>query len=140
MTISSREAEIIQEFSFFDNDSDKYAYLIDLGKSMPAFPEEERQEDKLVKGCQSKVWLVAKPEGEVLHFLADSNSVLVKGIVSLLVRVFDGQTVAEIMKAEIGFIDKIGLREMLSMNRANGLQAMLKQIKLYALAIHAQQQ
>jgi len=140
MTISSREAEIVQEFSFFDNDSDKYAYLIDLGKSMPAFPEEERQEDKLVKGCQSKVWLVAKPEGETLHFLADSDSVLVKGIVSLLVRVFDGQAAEDIMKAEISFIDQIGLREMLSMNRANGLQAMLKQIKLYALAIHAQQQ
>jgi len=140
MTISSREAEIVQEFSFFDNDSDKYAYLIDLGKNMPAFPEEERQEDKLVKGCQSKVWLVAKPKGGTLHFLADSDSVLVKGIVSLLVRVFDGQAAEDIMKAEISFIDQIGLREMLSMNRANGLQAMLKQIKLYALAIHAQQQ
>lgn len=134
MTIREIQDEIIDEFALLESKEDKYNYIIELGKKLPAYPEAFKTDDFLVKGCQSKVWI--KPElreGNVI-FYGDSDSTLVKGIVSLLLRVLSGQPAHEIASADLYFIDRIGMKQMLSMNRSNGLAAMVKQIKLYALA------
>ena len=134
MTIKDIEQQIVEEFSVFDNWMDKYQYIIDLGKSMPVIAEEGKKDENLIKGCQSRVWLDCREEDGKLYFSADSDAIITKGIISLLIRVYDGHTPQEIIDSEIDFIDTIGLRQNLSPTRANGLVSMLKQIKLYALA------
>lgn len=139
MEINEVQDEIIEEFELFDNKNDKYTYIIELGKKLEAFPEEHRLDENLIKGCQSKVWVKPRFENEQISFWGDSDSTLVKGLVSLLLRVLSERSPAEIMDVELYFIDKIGLRQMLSMNRSNGLLAMIKQLKLYAIAYNAKQ-
>lgn len=134
MNIKSLQDEIIEDFLLFDNANDKYAYIIDLGKSLKDFPEEKRKEDFLIKGCQSKVWLVSSFEEGKVVFKADSDALIVKGLVSLLLKVVSGHSPKEILEADLYFVEKIGLLQMLSMTRSNGLNAMMKQIKMYALA------
>lgn len=135
--INAIQDEIIEEFTLFDNDQDKYTYLIDLGKKVEALPDDSRVEDNIVKGCQSKVWLETDFREGVVAYRADSDALIVKGLISLLLRVFSGHKPEEIAEAEPYFVDKIGLKQMLSMTRSNGLAAMMKKIKLYALAYQA---
>ncbi|AFM06379.1 SufE protein probably involved in Fe-S center assembly [Bernardetia litoralis DSM 6794] len=141
MTINQIQDEIIEEFALFDNKNDQYGYIIELGKKLENLPKEEYKDENLIKGCQSKVWLTAEKseqEGELsLKYLADSDSTLVKGLVSLLMRVLSNQPAKEILSSELYFIDKIGLGQLLSMNRSNGLASMVKQMKIYALAYQA---
>lgn len=127
------ENEIVEEFSFFENWEDKYEYLIDLGKKLSDFPEEQKTDDNKVKGCQSSVWMVTNRVNGSITFKADSDSTIVKGLIALLVRVLSGQAPDDIVNAKLEFIDKIGLRQHLAQTRANGLGAMIKQMKLYAL-------
>jgi len=134
MSINQIQDEIIEEFSFFDDWMQKYDYLIELSKDIPNLDEENRVENNLIKGCQSKVWLHAEKKGAKVSYTADSDAIITKGIVALLVRVFDGQKSADIVDSNLYFIDKIGLKEHLSMNRSNGLVLMVKQMKYYALA------
>ena len=134
MTIQEIEQQIIDEFANFDEWLDRYAYLIDLGKDCPQIDEKDENPQNLIKGCQSNVWLSCEQRDGRLYFRADSDAVITRGIISLLIRAFDGQTPADILAADITFIDAIGLREHLSPTRSNGLTAMLKQIKMYALA------
>lgn len=134
MTIQEIENQIINEFSNFEDWLDKYNYIIELGKDCPVIDEKDKVNENLIKGCQSKVWLSAKLEEGRIRFRADSDAVITRGIVSLLIRTFDNQTPADILSADISFIEKIGLKEHLSPTRSNGLTAMLKQIKIYALA------
>ncbi len=138
MTINEIQEEIIEEFSDFDDWMDKYQLLIDLGSEQRPLPESEKTEQNLIDGCQSRVWLTATmtPEG-LLHFEAESDALIVKGIVMLLIRVLSDQTPEDILNADLYFIDRIGLREHLSPTRSNGLLAMLKQMKMYALAFKA---
>lgn len=138
--INSIQDEIIDEFAFFGDWMEKYEYIIDLGKSLPLIDEQYKDEDHLIKGCQSQVWLHAdETEGKV-SFTADSDAVITKGIIALLVRVLSGQKAEEIAKADLYFIDKIGLKEHLSPTRSNGLVSMVKQMKMYGLAINAKSQ
>ncbi len=139
MTINEIQEEIIEEFELFDTKNDKYTYIIELGKKLPPFPEEHRLETNLIKGCQSKVWVKPRLENGHILFWGDSDSTLVKGLISLLLRVLSEKTPTQIMDAELHFIDAIGLRQMLSMNRSNGLLAMIKQLKMYAIAYNAKQ-
>lgn len=134
MTIQEIQDEIIDEFALFDNKDDQYGYIIELGKKLLPYPETFKTDDFLIKGCQSKVWIKPEIAGSSVSFYGDSDSTLVKGIVSLLVRVLSGQPAREVATADLYFIDRIGMKQMLSMNRSNGLAAMVKQIKLYALA------
>lgn len=134
MTIKAIQEEIIDEFSMFDDWMQRYEYLIDLGKSLPQIEESFKTEENLIKGCQSKVWLHAKLENGIVKYTADSDAILTKGIVALLIRVFSNQSPATILETEPYFIDEIGLKEHLSPTRANGLVSMIKQIKLFALA------
>jgi cysteine desulfuration protein SufE len=137
MTIKEIQEEIIDEFSMFDDWMERYEYIIDLGKSLPLIDTAYKLDENLIKGCQSKVWLYSKLENEHLIFTADSDAILTKGIVALLLRVFSDQKAEDILAADMKFIDEIGLREHLSPTRANGLVSMLKQIKLYAIALQA---
>ena len=134
MTIQEIEQQIIDEFANFDEWLDKYSYLIELGKECPAIEEKDKTESNLIKGCQSRVWLSCENREGKLYFRADSDAVITKGIITLLIRAFDGQTPQDILDADLQFIDVIGLKEHLSPTRSNGLTSMLKQIKLYALA------
>ena len=134
MTIPEIEQQIIDEFANFDEWLDKYSYLIELGKECPAIDERDKTESNLIKGCQSRVWLSCRHEDGKLFFAADSDAVITKGIITLLIRALDGHTPQEILDAKLDFIDAIGLREHLSPTRSNGLTSMLKQIKMYALA------
>ena len=134
MTIQEIEQQIIDEFANFDEWLDKYSYLIELGKECPAIEEKDKTESNLIKGCQSRVWLSCENREGKLFFRADSDAVITKGIITLLIRTFDGQTPQDILDADLQFIDVIGLKEHLSPTRSNGLTSMLKQIKLYALA------
>ncbi len=129
--IDAIQDEIIEEFSMFDEWMEKYEYIIDMGKSLPAIAAEYKDEDHEIKGCQSKVWLHAALNGERVEFTADSDAVITKGIIGLLVRVLSGQPASEIVNANLYFIDKIGLKEHLSPNRSNGLASMVKQMKMY---------
>jgi cysteine desulfuration protein SufE len=135
MTINEIQDEIIEEFSDFDDWMDRYQLLIDLGSEQQPLPESEKTEQNLIDGCQSRVWLVADltPEG-LVHFRAESDALIVKGIVTLLIRVLSDHTPQEILDADLYFIERIGLRDHLSPTRSNGLLAMLKQMKAYALA------
>jgi cysteine desulfuration protein SufE len=134
MTVNEIQEQIIEEFSIFSNWMEKYEYLIDMGKDLPPFDEKNRKPDYLIEGCQSKVWLYPLLTDGVVNFAADSDALITRGIVALLVRVFSGRTPDEILDADIYFIDRIGLKENLSPTRSNGLLAMMKQIRLYALA------
>ena len=134
MTIPEIEQQIIDEFANFDEWLDKYSYLIELGKECPAIDERDKTESNLIKGCQSRVWLSCRHEDGKLFFAADSDAVITKGIITLLIRTFNGQTPQDIIDADLSFIDFIGLKEHLSPTRSNGLTSMLKQIKMYALA------
>ncbi len=135
MNINDIQADIISEFSDFDDWMDRYALLIDLGNELPEFPEDKRTDQNLIDGCQSKVWIDATLNADgTITFIGDSDAILVKGIVALLLRVLSGQTPADILEADLHFIDAIGLREHLSPTRSNGLLAMLRQMRMYALA------
>ncbi|MBQ9667600.1 MAG: SufE family protein [Prevotella sp.] len=138
MTINERQDEIIAEFQDFDDWMDRYQLLIDLGSDMPALDPMYKTEQNLIDGCQSRVWLQADltPEG-LIHFQAESDALIVKGIVCLLIRVMDMQPPRDILDADLYFIDRIGLREHLSPTRSNGLVAMVKQMRMYALAFSA---
>ena len=135
MKINEIQDEIIEEFGIFDNKNDTYDYIIELGKNLPTFPEEHRTENAIIKGCQSRVWVYPVLQGQSIYFYGDSDSTLVKGLVSLLVRILSEQSAKDIVAADLYFMDKIGLKVLLSMNRANGLASMIKQMKLYALAV-----
>lgn len=137
-TIEKIEQDIIDEFSVYDDWMDKYAYLIEIGTAMPAMEEQYKTEDNLIKGCQSRVWFHAGMQGNLLYFTADSDAIITKGIAGLLVRVFSGQKPEDIAKADLKFIDEIGLTQHLSPTRSNGLLSMVKQIKMYAIAFSAQ--
>jgi cysteine desulfuration protein SufE len=137
MTIKEIQEEIIDEFSMFDDWMERYEYIIDLGKSLPIIDAAYKLEENLIKGCQSKVWLHSELKNDTLIFTADSDAILTKGIVALLLRVFSDQKAEAILAADTNFIDKIGLKEHLSPTRANGLVSMLKQIKIYAIALQA---
>lgn len=132
-SISEIQDEIVDEFALFDDPMDQYEYIIDIGKKLPAMDEQLKTDDNIVKGCQSTVWLHSRMDGDNVVFDADSNTVITKGIIGLLVRVLSGHTAEEILDAELDFIDRIGLRSHLSSQRSNGLTAMIKQMKLYAL-------
>jgi len=137
MTIKEIQEEIIDEFSMFDDWMERYEYIIDLGKSLPLIDSVYKLDENLIKGCQSKVWLYSELNENRLVFTADSDAILTKGIVALLLRVFSDQKATDILAADTNFIDEIGLKEHLSPTRANGLVSMLKQIKLYAIALQA---
>ena len=139
MTINEAQDEIIGEFSVFDEWLDKYEYLIELSGSLPAIGEEHRNEQFLIRGCQSRVWVDAELRDGKIYFTADSDAIITKGIIALLIRVLSGRTPKEIVDSDLYFIDRIGLRENLSPTRANGLLAMIKQMKLYALAYQNKQ-
>ena len=134
MTIQEIEQQIIDEFANFDEWLDRYAYLIDLGKECPVIDEHDKTPANLIKGCQSNVWLSCEERDGRLYFRADSDAVITRGIISLLIRAFDGQTPQDILDADLAFIDAIGLKEHLSPTRSNGLTSMVKQMKMYALA------
>ncbi|MFT3824373.1 MAG: SufE family protein [Chitinophagaceae bacterium] len=134
MTINEKQDEIIEEFELFGDWMEKYEHIIQIGKDLPIIKDEYKTEEHLIKGCQSRVWLHADYAGGKLAFTADSDALITKGLVALVVRVLSGHTPKEIVDAEIYFIDDIGLRSHLSPTRSNGLLSMLKQIKLYAVA------
>ena len=134
MTIKEIQEEIIDEFLLFDDWMERYEYIIDLGKSLPIIDAAFKQDENLIKGCQSKVWLYSELENGLIKYTADSDAILTKGIVALLLRVFSNQKATDILAAETLFIDKIVLKEHLSPTRANGLVSMIKQIKMYAIA------
>lgn len=150
MTLAQTQQELIDEFAMFTDWQDRYEHLIELGKDLPLIAPEHKTDDNLVRGCQSRVWMhaerknattgldSARPDSAVIRFTADSDAMITKGIVALLVRVFNDRTPEEILGASTEFIDKIGLRAHLSPNRANGLSAMIDQMKRYALAYSAQ--
>lgn len=137
MTIKEIQDEIVDEFSMFDDWMQRYEYIIELGKSLPLINENKKTEDNIIKGCQSKVWLHAEQKGDKLVFTADSDAILTKGIIGILIRSFSNQKATDILEANTDFIDEIGLKEHLSPTRANGLVSMIKQIKMYALAFNA---
>lgn len=134
MTIQEIENQIIEEFSIFTDWLDKYEYIIELGKNVPVIEESAKKEENLIKGCQSRVWLDCWQDDGKLFFAADSDAIITKGIISLLIRVYNGQRPKDILESDLSFIDAIGLQENLSPTRANGLVSMIKQIKMYALA------
>lgn len=134
MTIKEIQEEIIDEFSMFDDWMERYEYIIELGKSLPIIDAQYKLDENLIKGCQSKVWLYSELENDTIKYTADSDAILTKGIVALLLRVFSEQKPADILNADTDFIDEIGLKEHLSPTRANGLVSMVKQIKMYAIA------
>jgi len=134
------QEQIIEEFSVFDDWMDKYNYLIELARELPPIDEAHRTEQYLIRGCQSRVWVDARMEDGKIHFSADSDAIITKGIIALLVRVLDGLTPDEALETDLYFIDRIGLHESLSPTRSNGLLAMVKQMRLYALAFRARQQ
>ncbi len=140
MTINSIQDEIIDEFVDIEDWMDRYAYIIDLGNALPPIDEAYKTPSHIIEGCQSRVWLNAELDGDKVIYTADSDAIIVKGIISLLIKVLSGHTPDEILNAELYFIDKIGLSEHLSPTRSNGLVAMVKQMRMYALAFKTRQQ
>ena len=132
-TIKEIQEEIIGEFNMFDDWMQKYEYLIDLGKELPVIDAKYKTDDNIIKGCQSRVWLHAEKKNEKIIYTADSDAIMTKGIIAILIRVLSNQNPSEITKADLIFIDEIGLKEQLSPTRANGLVSMIKQMKIYAL-------
>lgn len=135
--IKKLEEEVIDEFALFDDWMGKYEHLISLGKQLPQIEEAQKTPENLIKGCQSQVWLYAKLEDGHVRYYADSDAIITKGIIALMVRVLDNHTPDEILNADMSFVDEIGLKEHLSPTRSNGLVSMIKQMKLYALAFKA---
>ncbi|WP_296313029.1 SufE family protein [Winogradskyella sp. UBA3174] len=138
MTIEEVQNEIIEEFAMFEDWEERYQYMIDLGKSLPIIEEQYKTEDNIIKGCQSKVWVHANLQEDKINFTADSDAIITKGIIAILIRAFSNQHPKAILDANTEFIDKIGLKEHLSPTRANGLVSMIKQLKLYAIAYQTQ--
>lgn len=136
-TVKDTEEELVEEFLLFDDWMGKYDHLIEMGKSLPIIDEKFKTDENLVKGCQSKVWLHAELIGNKIQFTADSDAVITKGIIALLIRVLSSRTCEEVINAELKFIDKIGLKEHLSPTRSNGLLNMIKQMKYYAIAFQS---
>ena len=136
--INAIQEEIVEEFSLFDDWMQRYEYMIELGKTLPLIDPEYKTEENIIKGCQSKVWIHADLEGDKLVFTADSDAIITKGIIAVLIRVFSNQHPDAILGADASFIDKIGLKEHLSPTRANGLVSMIKQLKMYAIAFKTQ--
>lgn len=137
MTIKAIQEELIEEFAMFDDWMQRYEYMIDLGKSLPLIEEQNKTDDRVIKGCQSKVWLDAELKGDKMVFSADSDAIITKGIIAILIRTFNNQTPTAILNSNTDFIDQIGLKEHLSATRANGLTSMIKKLKLYATAYQA---
>ena len=137
MTIQEIQNEIVDEFSMFEDWMQRYEYIIDLGKALPLIEEQFKTEDNIITGCQSKVWVHADKIGDKIVFTADSDAILTKGIIAILIRTFSNQKPADILEANTDFIDEIGLKEHLSPTRANGLVSMIKKIKMNALAFEA---
>ena len=139
MKIEENTRLIVSEFEDFDDWMDKYNYLIELGKSLPMIDDKHKVENNLIQGCQSRVWLYAEFDGEIIHFTADSDAVITKGIANLLIRAFSDHTPQEILDSSTDFLSEIGLTQHLSPTRSNGMLSMIKQIKMYALAFKAKQ-
>jgi cysteine desulfuration protein SufE len=137
MNIKEIQNEIVDEFAMFDDWMERYEYIIELGKGLPIIEEQYKTEDNIIKGCQSKVWVHAEEKDGNVVFSADSDAILTKGIIAILIRSFSNQTPAAILEANTDFVDEIGLKEHLSATRANGLVSMIKKIKMYALAFEA---
>jgi len=137
-SIQEIQNEIVEEFSMFDDWMDRYEYMIDLGKSVPVIDDKYKTDDHIIKGCQSKVWVHADLEEDTVKFSADSDAIITKGIIAILIRAWSGQKPADIIAADTAFIDQIGLKEHLSPTRANGLVSMIKQLKMYAVAYQSQ--
>lgn len=137
-SIKAIQDEIIEEFSLFEDWTQRYEYMIELGKSLPLINNDYKTDKYIIKGCQSKVWVHANLDGDKLKFTADSDAIITKGIIAILIRVFSDQNPKDILEADTDFIDKIGLKEHLSPTRANGLVSMIKQIKMYAVAYQTQ--
>lgn len=133
MTLEEKQQEIIQDFAIFDDWMEKYEYIIELGKELPIIDPEKKTDDRLIQGCQSQVWLDSKIENGKMHFYADSDAIITKGIIGLLIRVLDNETPEDIAKVDLHFIREIGLQEHLSITRSNGLVSMIKKIKMSAL-------
>ena len=138
-SIQDREQEIIDEFEFFPEWMEKYEHLIELGKSLPLIDDRYKTDDNIIKGCQSRVWLHSEKNENLISYSADSDAVITKGIIALMIRVLNNQPPEDIVKAELGFIDQIGMKEHLSPTRSNGLVSMVKQMKFYALAHQAKE-
>lgn len=134
MTINERQDEVIEEFEMFEDWMNKYEYLISLGKELPLIEEAKKTEENIIKGCQSRVWLAADMNDSKIQFTADSDAIITKGIISLMIRILTESSPKEIMETELYFIDKVGLKEHLSPTRSNGLVSMVKQMKMYAIA------
>ena len=133
-TIAAIQVEIVEEFDMFEDWMEKYEYIIELGKTLPMIDEKYKIEENLIKGCQSRVWLHAQHNNGIIIYTADSDAIITKGIVAILIRVLSNQQAEEIANTNLTFIDEIGLKEQLSQTRANGLGSMIKEMKLYALA------
>lgn len=140
MSIDDRQKEVVEEFSMFEDWMDKYDYLISLGKELPIIDEDQKIQENIIKGCQSQVWLSAELKDGRVHYKADSDAIITKGIISLMIRVLTDSTPNEILNADLHFVDEIGLKEHLSPTRSNGLLSMIKQMKLYAIAYQTQTQ
>ena len=138
MEIKEIQQDIVEEFSMFEDWMQRYEYMIDLGKSLPLIDDKYKTEDNIIKGCQSKVWVHAELEDDKLVFTADSDAIITKGIIAILIRAFSHQKPQDIITSDTEFIDEIGLKEHLSPNRANGLVSMVKQLKMYAIAYQTQ--
>lgn len=137
MTIRGQQDEYIADFEFLENWDQRYEYIIDIGKKMPPMPATSKVDQNIIKGCQSTVWLDAEFKNGKVYYVADSNTQIIKGVVAMFVEVFSGHTPKEVLDAPVYFVEKIGLQSYLTSNRSNGLVAMLKQIKLYALAFQS---
>ncbi|MCB0408665.1 MAG: SufE family protein [Flavobacteriales bacterium] len=137
-SIKEIQEEIVEEFAMFDEWMDKYEHIIELGKELPLIEEQYKTDENLIKGCQSRVWLHAEMQDDNIVFTADSDAIITKGIIALMIRTFSNQTPKDIAEANVDFIDKIGLKEHLSPTRSNGLLSMVKQIKMYAIAFSVQ--
>ena len=138
MTLQDIQNDIIEEFSMFDDWEERYQYMIDLGKTLPLIDEQYKTESNIIKGCQSKVWVHAEMIDDKVVFTADSDAIITKGIIAILLRVFSNQSPKDIIEADTTFIDEIGLKEHFSPTRANGLVSMIKQLKMYAIAYQTQ--
>lgn len=138
MTIKEIQEDIVDEFSMFDDWMQRYEYMIELGKSLPLIEEKYKTEENTIKGCQSKVWVHAEMKDDKVKFTADSDAIITKGIIAILIRSLSDQHPKDIVEADMGFIDEIGLKEHLSPTRANGLVSMIKQLKMYAIAYQTQ--
>jgi len=140
VSIKDIQNEIIEEFSMFEDWEERYQYMIDLGKTLPLIDDQYKTDDNIIKGCQSRVWVHAEMIADKVHFTADSDAIITKGIIAILIRVFSNQHPKDIIEANTDFIDQIGLKDHLSPTRANGLVSMIKQIKMYAIAYQTQLQ